>query len=37
VQPKTQLDRKYDFKTDWTNYNDDLDWDQQSQEFWEQF
>ena len=33
----TDYDRNDDFKTDWTNYNDDLDWDQQSQEFWEQF
>jgi hypothetical protein len=27
----------YDDQTDWSNYNDDLDMDQQSPEFWNQF
>lgn len=31
------FERNDNFKTDWTHYNDDLDWDQQDQEFWEQF
>jgi hypothetical protein len=31
-------DRNADYnQTDWSNYNDDLDMDQQSIEFWNQF
>ena len=34
-----QLDEDFnnDFETDWTHYNDNLDLDQQSDEFWNQF
>lgn len=29
--------RNDNYQTDWSNYNDDLDWDQQSSDFWDQF
>ncbi len=39
---KSKLERTYfstdeEFETDWTNYDDNLDMDQQSDEFWNQF
>ena len=35
---KDYNDRNADYnQTDWSNYNDDLDMDQQSIEFWNQF